>query len=115
MRPMRAFAALAIAASVAVVPAFAAVPRAKVLVRPTPVGHVLVDAHGRSLYIRSLDLSRRSTCYRSCAAAWPPFLTSAKPVAGSGAKQALLGTTKRTDGMLQVTYAGHPLYYSGQD
>ncbi len=112
---MRILAALVIAASVAVVPAFAAVPRAKVVVRPTPVGTVLVDAKGRSLYTRSLDVSRKSTCYRSCAAAWPPFLTSAKPVAGSGAKQALLGTTRRTNGTSQVTYAGHPLYYSGQD
>ena len=28
-----------------------------------------------------------------------------------GARSALLGTTKRTNGKLQVTYAGHPLYY----
>ena len=112
---MRILAVLAIAASVSVVPALAAAPQAKVLVRPTPVGTVLVDARGRSLYTRSLDTSRKSTCYGSCAAAWPPFLTSAKPVAGAGAKQALLGTTRRTNGKLQVTYAGHPLYYAGQD
>jgi predicted lipoprotein with Yx(FWY)xxD motif len=112
---MRILAVLAVAGSIAVVPALAAVPRAKVVVRPTPVGTVLADAHGRSLYIRSLDVSRKSTCYGSCAKAWPPFLTSAKPVAGAGAKQALLGTTRRTKGTLQVTYAGHPLYYGGQD
>jgi predicted lipoprotein with Yx(FWY)xxD motif len=112
---MRILAILAIAASVSVVPALAAVPQAKVLVRPTSVGKVLVDARGRSLYTRSLDTSRKSTCYGSCAAAWPPFLTSAKPVAGAGAKQALLGTTRRTNGKLQVTYAGNPLYYAGQD
>jgi predicted lipoprotein with Yx(FWY)xxD motif len=28
-----------------------------------------------------------------------------------GARSSLLGTSKRTGGKLQVTYAGHPLYY----
>ena len=32
------------------------------------------------------------------------------PRAGKGAKQNLLGTTKRRSGRRQVTYAGHPLY-----
>jgi predicted lipoprotein with Yx(FWY)xxD motif len=41
---------------------------------------------------------------------WPPLLTSGKPHAGTGAKASLLGTTKRKNGALQVTYAGHPLY-----
>ena len=40
-----------------------------------------------------------------------PVLATGAPVAGSGAKASLLGTVKRTDGRLQVTYAGHPLYY----
>ena len=32
-----------------------------------------------------------------------------------GLKQSLLGTTRRRDGTLQVTYAGHPLYYWSGD
>ena len=38
----------------------------------------------------------------------PPGRTS--PVAGPGIHAALLGTTRRTDGSLQLTYNGWPLY-----
>jgi len=112
---MRLLAVFAFIAAIVAVPAFAAPPHAKVLVRSTTVGAVLVDARGHSLYLRTIDGSRKSTCYGSCAAAWPPFVTSGTPRAGSGVKQALLGTAKRKDGTLQVTYAGHPLYFFGQD
>jgi predicted lipoprotein with Yx(FWY)xxD motif len=44
--------------------------------------------------------------------AWPPLRASGRPVAtrGSGVKQQWLGTTRRRDGVVQVTYDGHPLY-----
>jgi predicted lipoprotein with Yx(FWY)xxD motif len=112
---MRLLAVSALIAVIVAVPAFAAPPHAKVLVRPTAVGEVLVDARGRTLYLRAIDAPRKSTCYGSCASAWPPFVTSAAPRAGASVKQALLGTSKRKDGTLQVTYAGHPLYFHGQD
>ena len=112
---MRLLAVFALIAAIVAVPAFAVPPTATALVRSTTVGEVLVDARGRTLYLRTIDASRKSTCYGSCAAAWPPFVTSGKPRAGSGVKQALLGTAKRKDGTLQVTYAGHPLYFFGQD
>jgi predicted lipoprotein with Yx(FWY)xxD motif len=38
---------------------------------------------------------------------------AAKGLAGVNPK--LLGTTKRTGGSLQVTYAKHPLYYFSKD
>ena len=37
------------------------------------------------------------------------------PQAEAGAMASLLGTTTRTDGKVEVTYAGHPLYYFIQD
>lgn len=34
-----------------------------------------------------------------------------KPHAGTAVRASLLGTTKRKDGKLEVTYNRHPLYY----
>jgi len=112
---MRTLAVAALLAALVVVPASGATSRAKVLMRSTSAGSVLVDARGHSLYLRSADTSRASTCYAACAVTWPPFLTTAKPLAGAGVKASLLGTAKRRDGKLQVTYAGHPLYFFAKD
>jgi predicted lipoprotein with Yx(FWY)xxD motif len=77
----------------------------------TSLGTVLTDSKGITVYLFEADTGTKSTCYGACASAWPPVLTTGAPAAGSGAKASLLGTTKRTDGKTQVTYAGHPLYY----
>ncbi len=79
------------------------------------LGTFLVGPKGRTLYLFKADKSTKSTCYDACATAWPPLLTSGKPKAAGKAKASLLGTTKRKDGKLQVTYKGHPLYYFIQD
>ena len=42
---------------------------------------------------------------------WPPLVTKGRPQAIAGANSKLLGTSRRGDGRMQVTYAGHPLYY----
>jgi predicted lipoprotein with Yx(FWY)xxD motif len=81
----------------------------------TRLGRVVVDSKGRTLYLFEKDKNRRSACYGPCATYWPPLLTHGKPVARAGAKQSLLGTTRRADGSRQVTYAGHPLYRYVQD
>jgi predicted lipoprotein with Yx(FWY)xxD motif len=83
---------------------------ATVTLRATPLGRVLAGGNARTLYRFTADTGKTSTCRGACAAAWPPLLVSGKPTAGAGVKQALLGTTRRKDGKLQVTYAGHPLY-----
>ena len=75
------------------------------------LGAILVDGSGRTLYLFEADKTIKSTCYSACATYWPPLLTNGAPLAGAGANAALLGTTKRTDGTSEVTYAGHPLYY----
>jgi predicted lipoprotein with Yx(FWY)xxD motif len=79
------------------------------------LGQILVDGNGMTIYLFVKDTGTESTCYTSCAAIWPPVLTTGAPQAGTGADASLLGTTQRTDGKVEVTYAGHPLYYFVQD
>jgi predicted lipoprotein with Yx(FWY)xxD motif len=86
-----------------------------VKVGPSNLGRILVDSHGKTLYMWAHDKGRKSTCYGDCAEYWPPLITRGKPGARAGARARLLGTSRRTDGRLQVTYAGHPLYYFVQD
>lgn len=79
------------------------------------LGPFLVDAEGMTLYLFTQDTPNTSNCYDDCATNWPPLLTEGEPVAGEGVNAELLGTTERTDGTVQITYNGWPLYYFVQD
>ena len=86
----------------------------RVATASSTLGRILVDSHGRTLYLFARDKNGKSACSGSCAAYWPPLIASGKPHAIAGAKASLLGTTRRADGRLQVTYRHHPLYrYAG--
>ena len=74
------------------------------------LGSVITDAQGMTVYDFHKDKGTTSSCYGACEGAWPPVITSGKAKATGGAAASLLGTTKRKDGSLQVTYNGHPLY-----
>jgi predicted lipoprotein with Yx(FWY)xxD motif len=78
------------------------------------LGDILVDPRGMSLYMYTQDAPSVSNCYDQCVAAWPPLLTDASPT-GPDSVAAGLGTTTRTDGAMQVTYNGMPLYYWAKD
>ena len=104
------FAALAVAAT-----ATATSGSTRVALRTTSLGHVLVGPNGHTLYMFGADHTKLSTCYTACAQNWPPLLAVGAPAAGTGVKASLLGTTKRKNGKLQVTYAGHPLYFFSFD
>jgi predicted lipoprotein with Yx(FWY)xxD motif len=109
--------ALAVLVALAVAAVATASPpkHAKVMLRSTSLGTVLVDARGRTLYLFNADPTAKSACFGQCAAVWPPFLTNGAPLTVGAAKQALLRTAKRKDGTLQVVYAGHPLYFFSGD
>ena len=76
----------------------------------TSLGRILVDARGHTLYLFGKDRNGKSACSGACAVAWPPLIANGKPRAGAGAKASRLGTTRRADGRLQVTYNRHPVY-----
>ncbi len=81
-----------------------------VTVGESEFGTMLFDSDRRAIYIFERDPKGKSVCYGECAEAWPPVLTNGEPVAGKGVAASRLGTVKRRDGRLQVTYAGKPLY-----
>jgi predicted lipoprotein with Yx(FWY)xxD motif len=87
----------------------------RVNITTSPLGRILVDSKGITLYDFVKDNGTTSACYGACAALWPPLITTSKPIAGPGVRASLLGTTKRKDGRLEVTYGGHPLYYFVSD
>jgi predicted lipoprotein with Yx(FWY)xxD motif len=67
---------------------------------------VLTTAKGFTLYSFAPDTSTVSKCNGACAQNWPPVKG---PAAASGVK-GTFGTIKRSDGSVQATFNGHPLY-----
>lgn len=89
---------------------------ADLTVRDTRFGRILFDGSDRVLYAFTRDRQGGpSRCYDECATAWPVYFAEGTPQAGEGVEQALIGTTLRRDGRLQVTYDGWPLYYYVDD
>jgi predicted lipoprotein with Yx(FWY)xxD motif len=100
-RPLLLVTVATVVAAVVLVGSAVAAPRgAKVGVRQTSLGKVLVDAQGHTLYVFD-----GGACTGACAATWPPLLTSGKPTG-----VAKLGTKTLAGGKLEVTYAGKPLH-----
>jgi predicted lipoprotein with Yx(FWY)xxD motif len=115
MVSIRAALPAAAVALVLTVPASAAAGTPVEVVKTASLGKVVATAQGRTLYLFRADHGTKSACYGQCAQYWPPLLTAGKPKAMSGIRASLLGTSKRKDGKLQVTYKGHPLYTFVQD
>jgi predicted lipoprotein with Yx(FWY)xxD motif len=106
------------AATTSTTPPTVARVTARVRVRSNSRLHatVLVDQAGMTLYHFTRERARRVLCTGACASVWPPLLVGAgtRPLAGLGINRLRLGTVRRPDGRLQVTYAGLALYrYSG--
>ncbi len=78
----------------------------------TAKGNFLTDPSGMTVYIFDKDTANVSNCYTTCAKAWPPYL---QKTASASTMPADFSTTKRTDGTMQYTYKGRPLYYYEKD
>ena len=85
--------------------------RGTVTVNSSRFGKILFDGRGFALYAFTKDPRGRSVCSGACAKVWPPYIVKAPPRADAGVKRSLLGTIRRADGRLQVTFARRPLYY----
>jgi predicted lipoprotein with Yx(FWY)xxD motif len=86
--------------------------RARIVAEESDFGRVLFDANGQVIYVFEIDGPNQSNCTSAeCVEAWPPVLTEEEPSAGAGIEAELLGTIRRDDGTLQVTYDGRPLYF----
>jgi predicted lipoprotein with Yx(FWY)xxD motif len=69
----------------------------------------------RTVYLFEGDKGTTSACMTPCTQVWPPVTTTGEPKSGGGAMAAHLGTIMRSDGIKQVTYNGHPLYFFARD
>src|SRR5262245_60400292 len=110
-------AAAAIVALVAVGAGAAAKPSTVKLVKTSGYGKVLTTASGLTLYHYTDEKGGKIDCKGACAKLWPPLLVKAgaKPTVGTGLTAARLGTIKRPDGGMQVTYNGLALYRYAPD
>jgi predicted lipoprotein with Yx(FWY)xxD motif len=95
---------------IALVAAASAAAGTVVTWRNTAIGPAITTSSGHTLYLFRADHGTTRACYGKCATYWPPLMATGKPTASGRVKSSLLGTTKRKDGKLQVTYKGHPLY-----
>jgi predicted lipoprotein with Yx(FWY)xxD motif len=82
-----------------------------ITLRDSDFGQMLFDSNKQAIYVFERDRRNKTVCYGDCAAAWPPVFSQGEPRAGKGVRASLLGTIKRRDGRMQVTYAGKPLYF----
>lgn len=85
--------------------------------KQSPLGTIVVDSQGRTLYRFDKDSPTPSTtnCTGGCQTTWPPVVIQPHgKVYTNGVPTSKVGTVRRPDGSLQLTVAGWPVYrFSG--
>ena len=113
-RPLLRFAIIGLALAALALPAAATAATKSVAKEGTVASlgkTVLTNNAGRTLYSLSVEKQGHFICTGSCLASWKPLVVPAGTKPTGPAK---LGTVKRPDDRIQVTYKGRPLYtFSG--
>ncbi len=72
-------------------------------------GTILTDGVDHTLYASAADVDNVGACVGACAEQWVP-IEGTTLIAKQGVDPELLGAITRSDGIVQATYNGHPLY-----
>ena len=96
-------------------PAAAVASAVSAKVGDSDLGELLVSTEGLTLYGFVNDVDAISTCYSTCAEAWPPVIVDEEWTVGPGLDTGIFSTTERDDGTLQLVAGKFPLYTFGGD
>ncbi len=81
----------------------------------TPLGTILVDAQGRTVYEFASDSKNTTTCTGQCLTYWPVVTAPAKVSGTNPGVTGTVGSFARPDGGSQLTINGLPLYTYAAD
>ncbi|MEO9513574.1 MAG: hypothetical protein ABJN84_09930 [Flavobacteriaceae bacterium] len=84
------------------------------LASDTTFGDILTDSEGFTLYFFSPDSKGDSNCIDGCKTNWPVFYSDELTL-DDGLETSDFATITRSDGDMQTTYKGWPLYYFAND
>lgn len=79
----------------------------------SPLGEIVVDGEGRTVYMFDSDTqgSDASTCEGQCATNWPAMTSDSDSPEVDASVTGEIGTITGVDGSTQLTLNGWPLYY----
>ena len=85
---------------------------AKLEIRHTALGNILVNGRGVTVFAFARDSRDHDSCVNisGCTSIWPLVTTNGTPRLSTGVRRSLVGVITLSTGARQVTYAGHPLY-----
>jgi predicted lipoprotein with Yx(FWY)xxD motif len=83
---------------------------AVVSVRSTPLGSILVDSAGKTIYFFAIDSPNHSACTGACLSYWPIVTAPTTIPTSVPGVTAKLGSFTRPDGKKQLTINSLPVY-----